>query len=122
MKKFMVSITIVMAMIVAMFGIGSEKAFAATRNEERVAYTEIDKIDEEMNLIEAWAIEAAETYGVKVVEQGHRIYKDEVVYGLTVEGVDGVEADAIVYSFDDVHFLAEYCRSWMEAAKLADWQ
>ena len=122
MKKFMVSITIVMAMIVTMFGFGPEKAFAAQLNEERAAYTEIDKVDEQMELIDVWFDDLCKTYDIKVISSDYYIYEDVVIWHVSAIENGDVIADSIVYTFDEVNQAYNYANSWLDAAKFTDWQ
>lgn len=122
MKKFIASITIVMAMIVAMFGFGPEEAFASTFNESRVAYTTEDQIREEMDLFEEWFVNyCANEYEIEVVDTEYHIYGQNVVWTATAT-VDGeLDAESTVLSFEDVHDIARVVRGWDETARLSDW-
>lgn len=120
MKKFAVAITIVMA-IISVMAFGPEKAFASTFNEERVAYTQTERIDEEMRLFEDWFADYCDGFGVTLVEQHHRDYGDFVVWSyVATDGVEN-EAESTILSIEEVHDIAIRVKAWHETERLSDW-
>lgn len=121
MKKFMVGIAIVMAMVMSVMAMGPQKAFASTFNEERVAYTQTERIDEEMRLFEDWFADYCEGFGVTLVEQHHNDYGDFVVWSyVATDGVEN-EAESTILSIEEVHDIAIRVKAWHETERLSDW-